>query len=109
VYDAELHAVQEAVSTLLTVTVPRGTLFISVDNQAAIDTLQSNHENYEYGRRILATIAILQLLGWRISTLWCPSQGNIPSNERADTLAKMAASSTTRCRFTTTTKCWLLT
>jgi len=109
VYDAELHAVQEAVSTLLSVTIPRGAVFICIDNQAAIDTLQSNRGNHEYARRTLATIATLQLLGWRVSTVWCPSHSNIPGNERADTLAKMAASSTTPCRFATTTKCWLLT
>jgi len=109
VFDAELHAVQEAVSTLLTVTIPRGKVFICIDNQAAIDTLQSNHENHEYARRALETIASLQLLGWQISTVWCPSHTNIPGNERADSLAKMAASSTIPCRFATTTKCWLLT
>ena len=109
VFDAELHAVQEAVSTLLTVTIPRGKVFICIDNQAAIDTLQSNRENHEYARRALETIASLQLLGWQISTVWCPSHTNIPGNERADSLAKMAASSTIPCRFATTTKCWLLT
>jgi hypothetical protein len=83
-------------------------VFICIDNQAAIDTLQSNHENHEYGRRTLATIATLQLLSWRVSTVWCPSHSNIPGNERADTLAKMAASSMTPCRFMTTTKCGLL-
>jgi ribonuclease HI len=108
VYDAELHAVQEAVSTLLTVTVPRSTVFICIDNQATIDTLHSNKDNHEYARRALETIAALQLLGWQTFTVWCPSHSNIPGNERADTLAKRAASFTVPCRFALTTKCWLL-
>jgi ribonuclease HI len=48
VFDAELNAVQEAVSTLLTTTLPRSTVFICIDNQAAIDTLHFNRYNHEY-------------------------------------------------------------
>jgi len=48
VYDAELHAVQEAVSTLLTTTAPRGTVFICINNQAAMATLNFNKHNHEY-------------------------------------------------------------
>jgi len=51
----------------------------------------------------------LQLLGWQISTVWCPSHCGISGNERADTLAKLGASSTTPCQFAVTTKTWLLT
>jgi len=108
VYDAELHAVQEAVSTLLTVTAPRSTIYFCIDNQATIDTLQSNKDNHEYARCALETIAALQLLGWQTFTTRSPSHSNIPGNERADTLTKMAASSTVPCRFALTTKCWLL-
>ena len=32
VYDAELHTIQEAASTLLTTTAPRGTVIICIDN-----------------------------------------------------------------------------
>jgi len=48
VFDAELHAVQEVVSTLLTTTLPHSTVFICIDNQASIDTLQFNRSNHEY-------------------------------------------------------------
>jgi hypothetical protein len=48
VFDAELHAVQEAVSTLLTTTLPRSMVFICIDNQAAIDALYFNKHNHEY-------------------------------------------------------------
>jgi len=86
-----------------------GAVFICIDNQATINTLQSNQGNHEYVRRTVATITTLQLLGWWVSTVWCPSHSNIPGNEKADTGAKMVALSTTPCRFATTTKCWLLT
>ena len=72
VFDAELHAVQEAVSILLTTTLPRSTVFICIDNQAAIDTLHFNKHNPEYARPMREIIEKLQLLGWRISTVWCP-------------------------------------
>jgi ribonuclease HI len=109
VYDAELHAVQEAINTLLTTTnMPRTKVFICIDNKAAIDTLQLNRSNHEYARRTLQIIDTLQLLGWSICTIWCPSHCDIRGNERADTLAKRGASLTNPCHFTTTTKSWLL-
>jgi ribonuclease HI len=108
VYDAELHAVQEAVTILLTTTAPRASVFICIDNQAAADTLQFNESNHEYARRTLEIIHNLQCLGWHVSTVWCPSHCNIRGNERADTLAKAGASSAIPCRFALTTKTWLL-
>jgi len=108
VFDAELQAVQEAVSTLLSTTLPRSTVFVCIDNQAAIDTLHFNKHNHEYARRTQEIIGKLRLLGWRISTVWCPSHCDIQGNERADTLAKLGASSTTPCQFSLTTKTWLL-
>jgi len=48
VHDAELHTVQEAVSTLLTTTMPPSRVFICIDNKATIDTLQSNKDHHEY-------------------------------------------------------------
>jgi len=59
VYDAELYAVQEATTALLTTTIPHSTAFICIDNQAAIDTLHFNKDNHEYARRILKCIAQL--------------------------------------------------
>jgi ribonuclease HI len=109
VFDAELHAVQEAVTTLLTTTLPCSTVFICIDNQATIDTLQFNKYNHEYARRTLDIIRKLRLLGWHITTVWCPSHCGIRGNERADTLAKIGASSTIPCQFALTTKTWLLT
>jgi len=109
VYDAELHAVQEVVTTLLTSSTPLTTVFIYIDNQAAFDTLRFNKNNHKYVQRSLKIIETLQLLGWKLFTMWCPSHCNIRCNERADTLAKLGASFKTPCEFATTTKTWLLT
>ena len=48
VYTAELHAVQEATAILITTMIPRSTIFICIDNNAMIDTLQFNKYNHEY-------------------------------------------------------------
>jgi hypothetical protein len=63
VYDAELHAVQEAVTEVLIITAPRSSVFICIDYQAAADTLRLNESNHEYARRALETIDTLQHLG----------------------------------------------
>jgi len=107
VYDVELHAVQEAVTAVLTTTTPRTSVFVCIDNQAAADSLQFNESNHEYARRALEVIDNLQRLGWHVSTVWCPSHCGIRGNERADTLAKAGASSTIPCRFALSTKAWL--
>jgi len=64
VYDTERHTVQEAVSTLLTTTAPRGTVFIWIDNQAAMATLNFNQHNHKYARWALDSIKNLHTLGW---------------------------------------------
>ena len=93
---------------LLTTTTPRATAVICMDNRVAFETLQLNKYNHECVHRVLETISDLRLLGWEISTTWCPSHCNINGNERADTLAKRGASSTVPCHFALTTKTWLL-
>jgi len=108
VYDAELHVIQEAVTSLLTTTALRATAIIFVDNRMALKILQFNKHNYEYTRRVLEMISDLSLLGWKIFTTWCPSHCNINGNVRANTLAKRRASSAVPYRFACTTKIWLL-
>jgi ribonuclease HI len=107
VFDAELHAIQEATSSLMTTISPRVEVYICIDNKAAIDTLSFNKSNHEYARRTLTNIKQLRLLGWSIRTVWCPSHCDIPGNDRADALAKQGASGHTPCQYTTTTKTWL--
>jgi len=89
-------------------TAPRATAIIFVDNRAAPETLQFNKHNHEYAHWALETIRDLSLLGWEIITTWCSFHCNINGNEQADTLAKWGASSAVPCRFTLTTKTWLL-
>jgi len=108
VFDAELHAVHEATSSLLTTISPCVEAFICIDNKAAIDTLSFNKSNHEYARRTLANIEQLRLLGWSIRTVWGPSHCDIPGNDRADTLAKQGVAGHTPCQYATTTKTWLL-
>jgi len=107
VFDAELHAVQEATSALLATVPPHADVYICIDNKAAINTLSFNKSNHEYARRALANIEQLCLLGWRIRTVWSPSHCEIPGNDRADALAKQGASGHTLCQYATTTKTWL--
>ena len=102
-YDTELHAVQEAVTTLLTTTAPRDTVVICIDNQAAIATLNFNKYNHEYTRRALESIENLCTLGWQISITCCPSHCNIRGNKRADKLAKQGANNLIPCHFALTT------
>jgi ribonuclease HI len=109
VFDAELHAVQEATAALLTTAIPRSRVVICIDNQASIDTLQFNKDNHEYARHALETVAQLQLLGWTVNTVWCPSHCGITGNERADSLAKMGTSLLIPCQYSRTTKVWLQT
>jgi len=47
VFDAELHAVQETVTTLLTTTLLHSTVFVCIDNRATMDTLNFNKHNHE--------------------------------------------------------------
>jgi len=63
VYDAELHAVQEAITRLLISTASRAPVFICIDNQAAADALRFNPSNHKYARHTLNVINDLQNLG----------------------------------------------
>jgi ribonuclease HI len=109
VFDAELHAVQEAAAALLTTAIPPSRVVICIDNQASIDTLQFNKANHEYARHALETVAQLQLLGWTVNTVWCPSHCGNTGNEHADSLAKIGTSLSTPCQHSHTTKVWLQT
>jgi len=109
VYDAELHAVQEATTALLTTTIPHSTAFICIDNQAAIDTLHFNKDNHKYAQHVLECIAQLRSLGWTVGTVWCPSHCGIMGNKCADTLEKMGTSLPVPCQHTITMKVWLQT
>jgi hypothetical protein len=54
VYDAELHAVQEGL-LLLHPYEPPNTIYICMDNQAAIQTLSNNQHSHQFARNALTT------------------------------------------------------
>ena len=58
--------------------------------------------NIEYARLALTAIDRLQRAGWEVSRVWTPG------NERADALAKQGARTTLQCKYTRTTRTWLL-
>jgi ribonuclease HI len=108
VFDAELHAAQESLRLVPTSpTTSNNTIYICIDNQAAIQTLAYNQHNHQYARETLTTAETLTNNGWNLSTMWTPSHTNIPGNEHADTLAKSGAQSPLTCSSTITSAAWL--
>jgi ribonuclease HI len=108
VFDAELHAICEGLCLVpASPTTPNTTIYICIDNQAAIQMLTYNQHNHQYARKTLTTAEILMNNGWNLSTLWTPSHTNIPGNEHADTLAKTGAQLLLTCPCTITSAAWL--
>ena len=88
VYQAEIHAIIEAASTLLQHQPTNQYINIFIDNQAAIMALGK----YEIRNKlILECKHILNLLGERnkVRLLWIPGHSNHPGNEIADKKAKL--------------------
>ncbi|KAJ6118425.1 reverse transcriptase [Penicillium samsonianum] len=77
-----------------TATAPARTMTIFTDNQAAIQAC--SHPRRSSGQQILRNITIqienLRLAAWRIRIHWIPGHMGVHGNERADVLAKLAAS-----------------
>jgi ribonuclease HI len=69
--------------------------------------LAYNQHNHQYACKTLATAETLTNGGWNLSTLWTPSQTNIPGNEHADILAKTGAQLLLTCPSTITSAAWL--
>jgi ribonuclease HI len=85
VFDAELHAMLEGLHLVPTSpTTSNTTIYICIDNQAAIQTLAYNQHNHQYARDTLTTAETLTNNRWNLSTVWTPSHTNIPGNEHAD-------------------------
>lgn len=90
VFDAELHAVAEALQGLtIRLEHPRP-IYICIDNTSAILSLQHNPDNIEAASVASAAASKLVLNGSLVTTIWLPSHSGIPGNEAADTLAKSA-------------------
>jgi ribonuclease HI len=110
VFDAEFHAIHEGLHLVPTSpTTSNTTIYICIDNQAAIQMLVYNQQNQQYARETLNIAETLTNNGWNLSTVWTPSHTNIPGNEYADTLAKTGAQSLIACPSTITSAAWLST
>lgn len=109
VYDAELHAIQEALLYIVTAGWAPASLLICVDNQAALQTLSGgNPDGSEFARHVLSATADLKGLGWSVSGLWTPAHCGIQGNEHADTLAKAGSQlPSMTCKHSRVTKTWL--
>jgi ribonuclease HI len=107
VFDAELHAAQEALTTLQHLDTPVATAYLCVDNQSALDTLHGNASQTQYLRTAADTAAALCGVGWKILGIWTPAHVGIVGNEAADSQAKAGAASPTACPHARTTKTWM--
>ncbi|KAJ5481448.1 hypothetical protein N7475_000260 [Penicillium sp. IBT 31633x] len=103
VYAAELKGILLALSQIkddlvrelvATSRAPARTMTIFTDNQAAIQAC--SHPRRSSGQQILRNITIqienLRLAAWRVRIHWIPGHMGVHGNERADILAKLAAS-----------------
>jgi ribonuclease HI len=89
VYDAEIHAVKETLSTLHTISklVP-SQIYICIDNSAAISVLGDN-PNRVQGATEACEVALAPVnSSWAIQSVWAPSHIGIGGNEIVDNLAK---------------------
>jgi ribonuclease HI len=91
VYNAELHAVEEALLDAMTMAGAPTTIFLCIDSQAAIESLADNVTNSEPCRKATQHTTKLLEIGMKTETIWTPSHCNIYGNEVADSLAKTGA------------------
>jgi ribonuclease HI len=110
VYDAELHAIQEALTALRdSIDTTSGVAYICVDNQSALDTLASNTSATEFSRVAVRVAADLSRSGWMIQGIWTPAHVGLTGNEAADAEAKSSAAATASpCKHARATKTWML-
>jgi ribonuclease HI len=107
VYDAELHGIKQALSWITTTRPGPLTVYIGIDNQAAIATLSNNHNNHQYARETLTRAHTATQAGWSFKTIWCKAHVGIQGNELADQLAKEGAAGKHPCADAVTTKAWM--
>jgi ribonuclease HI len=111
VYDAELHAIEEALQAIINLQLPPDpprTIYILTDNQAAIQCLVDNSQNSQYARNAIHGKNQLDHPGWLTQAIWVPSHTDIEGNEKADKLAKLGTTLAQNCQHATTTKTWML-
>jgi ribonuclease HI len=109
VYDAEIHAVKEALSTLRTISklVP-SQIYICIDNSAAISVLGDNPNRVQGATEACEVVLALVNSGWAIQSVWAPSHIGIGGNEIADNLAKKGTyPNNNLCTASYTSKAWI--
>jgi ribonuclease HI len=110
VYDAELHAVQEALTALRdSIATTPATAYVCVDNQSALETLATDASATQFSRAAVRAAADLSRAGWKMQSIWTPAHVGITGNEAADAEAKSGAASTAPpCEHARATKTWML-
>jgi ribonuclease HI len=94
VFDAEVTAITNAIHYLAQHPLPAHKIYIFFDNSSAISALAQVSSGLILRHRQLLqpSIDFLRNQNRQIVLNWVPSHCNIPGNERADSLAKSAAS-----------------
>jgi ribonuclease HI len=110
VYDAELHAIQEALTALRdSIDTTPGMAYVCVDNQSALDTVVSDASATEFSRAAVPVAADLSRSEWTIQGIWTPAHVGITGNEAAHAEAKSGAAATASpCKNARATKTWML-
>jgi hypothetical protein len=110
VFDAELHAVYEAMTNLQhnqTLPVNTRQIFLCIDNTAAIHVLQNNPDNILGASMATSACNAFISEGISVTTVWTPSHCGIAGNERADNLAKSGTGMDCACPHKYTSVAWM--
>jgi ribonuclease HI len=107
VFDAELHAAQDALDTLQGLNTPTALAYLCMDNQSALNTLHGNASSTQYSRTTAAIAANLCAKGWKIMGTWTPTHVGIEDNEAVDSEAKAGAKLSAPCKHAPTTRTWM--
>ena len=88
VFDAELHAVYEALKSLDCLDYYSRPIYVCIDNSSAIQVLARNPDLVEGAYQACKAAQLLMKKNNTLSTVWIPSHCGIIGNEKADQMAK---------------------
>jgi ribonuclease HI len=97
VFDAELHAAYEGLNNIRTILYKPEHIILCIDNSSAIKVLSNNPNQIEGAFKTTEVSKLLTNHGWKINTVWVPSNCDIEGNESADKLAKRGIDHTLTC------------